>query len=442
LKITKALGLCLLMFACSSPPIAENEAPLLPQRGPTPKKPTKKVLVPPIAEVFTPPTVSLPQAQNTQELVQATAIHISKESVTVDGKKVAPTKDNLPFQGKSFYPIVWEPLAEALELKKEAIISEQGSDNFTRQVLLYAEKDTPAELIWVALYSAAAVGFDEPSLIVSDSSGKPAALALTLSSEGFLRGVRLSQDGATQPGLLGDALAPRLYMNDDLPAAITSYYPGVGRTSSGPEVIDGKADIKGSLDKDIIRRVIRRAMPGIKFCYEQALQSNPSLVGKIKISFVIAPNGAVSSAAPSKSLDNDLDACATRKIAQLSFPAPQGGGTVSVTYPFVFQSPGNEYDEAAVAPASQPNVPKGLPLFTVAKQSVSLRLPSIVFNDEAKKLASYLTQNPLTGPVLLRAEAGSTYESLIQTADICIQAKLSTISFPPPLYKNTDGGDL
>jgi hypothetical protein len=440
LNITKALGLCLLIFACSSPPIVEDEAPLLFKENPHQKKPTKNVLVPPTAEIFTPPTVSLPQAQNTQALIQATAIHISKESVTVDGETVAPTKEALTFQEKQFYPLIWEPLANALELKKETIIAEQGHDNFTRQVLLYAEKDTPADFIWVALYSAAAVGFDEPSLIVSDSSGKPAALALTLSSEGFLRGVQLSQDGAIQPGLLSDALAPRLYI-DDQPAAIMSDNSGFdGRTSSGPEVVDGKADIKGSLDKDIIRRVIRRAKPGIRFCYEQALQSNPSLIGKIKISFVIAPNGAVSSAAPSKSLDNDLDACVTRKISQLSFPAPQGGGTVSVTYPFIFQSPGNEYNEDAVAPASQPNVPKGLPLFTVTKQGVTLRLPAIVFHDEAKKLASYLSQNPPAGPVLLRAESGSTYESLIQAADICIQAKLSTISFPPPLYKNT--GDL
>jgi pSer/pThr/pTyr-binding forkhead associated (FHA) protein len=38
-----------------------------------------------------------------------------------------------------------------------------------------------------------------------------------------------------------------------------------GRTAGAPEVLEGKADVKGSLDKEIIRRVIRRAMPGIKF---------------------------------------------------------------------------------------------------------------------------------------------------------------------------------
>jgi hypothetical protein len=113
-----------------------------------------------------------------------------------------------------------------------------------------------------------------------------------------------------------------------------------GRTAGGPEVTEGKADIKGSLDKDIIRRVIRRAMPGIKFCYEQALAQNPGLGGKVKIFFVIAPNGAVSSASPTSGIQADVDSCVARKISQLSFPAPQGGGIVEVTYPFLFQSAG------------------------------------------------------------------------------------------------------
>jgi pSer/pThr/pTyr-binding forkhead associated (FHA) protein len=113
-----------------------------------------------------------------------------------------------------------------------------------------------------------------------------------------------------------------------------------GRTAGAPEVTDGKADIKGSLDKDIIRRVIRRAMPGIKFCYEQALLSNPALAGKVKIFFVIAQNGAVSSASPTSGINSEVDSCVARKISQLSFPAPQGGGIVEVTYPFIFQSAG------------------------------------------------------------------------------------------------------
>ena len=109
-----------------------------------------------------------------------------------------------------------------------------------------------------------------------------------------------------------------------------------GRSTNAPDVVEGKAEVKGSLDKDIIRRVIRRAMPGIKFCYEQALLTAPTLAGKIKVFFVIAANGAVSSASTTKGIDKEVDACVARKISQLSFPAPQGGGIVEVTYPFTF----------------------------------------------------------------------------------------------------------
>jgi tetratricopeptide (TPR) repeat protein len=122
---------------------------------------------------------------------------------------------------------------------------------------------------------------------------------------------------------------------------------GIGRGSASfnsragtPNVTMGIANIKGSLDKEIIRRVLRRAMPGIKFCYEQALQINPSLEGKVKIFFIIAPNGAVSSASPLSGIQTDVDSCVARKISQLSFPAPQGGGIVEITYPFTFEPTG------------------------------------------------------------------------------------------------------
>jgi hypothetical protein len=114
------------------------------------------------------------------------------------------------------------------------------------------------------------------------------------------------------------------------------------RTASGPDVVDGKADVKGSLDKEIIRRVIRRAINQIKFCYEQGLQTNPNLSGRVKIFFVISANGSVASASPvGAGVSSEVDQCVARKISQLSFPAPQGGGIVEVTYPFTFQAAGS-----------------------------------------------------------------------------------------------------
>jgi hypothetical protein len=115
-----------------------------------------------------------------------------------------------------------------------------------------------------------------------------------------------------------------------------------GSHTAGPVVEPtGTPDIVGSLDKDTIRRVIRRAMPGIKFCYEQALTQSPDLGGKVKIYFVVSPTGSVTASKAVDGIQSDVDSCVARKISQLAFPAPKGGGLVEVTYPFMFKSGGS-----------------------------------------------------------------------------------------------------
>jgi hypothetical protein len=107
----------------------------------------------------------------------------------------------------------------------------------------------------------------------------------------------------------------------------------------GPEdVTMGKAEPFEGLDKDAVRRVIKRAMPGIKFCYEQGLQQNNDLGGKVRVKFVVAPNGSVADSRAVEGIDAKVDSCVASKIAQLSFPMPANGSVVEITYPFMFQS--------------------------------------------------------------------------------------------------------
>jgi hypothetical protein len=107
-------------------------------------------------------------------------------------------------------------------------------------------------------------------------------------------------------------------------------------TAGAPEAMEGRVTVVGSLDKDVIRRVIKRAMPAIKYCYEQGLLQNKNLAGKVSIYFVISNNGTVASATPKAGISATVDQCVAKKISQLAFPNP--GGLVEVTYPFVFQA--------------------------------------------------------------------------------------------------------
>lgn len=117
-----------------------------------------------------------------------------------------------------------------------------------------------------------------------------------------------------------------------------------GRKASVPDPMSGgSAEIKGSLDKDIIRRVIRRNINQIKFCYDSELQKDPTLAGRVRIKFVIDQNGGVASSNPvGIGVSSVVDVCVANKIKQLAFPAPEGGGIVEVTYPFIFQSAGEQ----------------------------------------------------------------------------------------------------
>lgn len=108
----------------------------------------------------------------------------------------------------------------------------------------------------------------------------------------------------------------------------------------GPRVSPAKPAIKGSLDKDVIRRIVRAHMNEVRYCYEQGLMRDPSLAGKVSITFTVDPAGsvAVATVASSTLSDPKVDGCIAKAVKRWKFPKPTGGGVVVVTYPFVFES--------------------------------------------------------------------------------------------------------
>lgn len=115
-----------------------------------------------------------------------------------------------------------------------------------------------------------------------------------------------------------------------------------GRSARVPRIRTGKADVRGSLSKEVIRRIIRRHINEVRFCYEQELNSRPDLQGRVGVKFIISPTGAVQTAAVAKSTLGNAKAeqCIVKAVRRWNFPAPEGGGIVVVTYPFVLQQTG------------------------------------------------------------------------------------------------------
>ncbi len=120
-----------------------------------------------------------------------------------------------------------------------------------------------------------------------------------------------------------------------------------GKGKSGTRIVPGKTTVVGGLDKDVIMKVIKRHQNEIKFCYEQELQKNPALAGKVAVAWTIDPAGAVSEATVSESsISNaNVESCIVQRIRRWKFPEPAGGGVVNVTFPWVFSVAGQSGDE-------------------------------------------------------------------------------------------------
>ena len=100
-----------------------------------------------------------------------------------------------------------------------------------------------------------------------------------------------------------------------------------------------EARVEGSLDKDLIRRIVRAHIGEIRHCYNEGLQRDPKLAGKVIVEFTIAATGKVSHSevATSTVPDDAVGTCIAAAAGRWLFPKPEGGAPVQVTYPFVLE---------------------------------------------------------------------------------------------------------
>ncbi len=98
----------------------------------------------------------------------------------------------------------------------------------------------------------------------------------------------------------------------------------------------------GALDKEIIRREIRRHLNEVRYCYEQGLVHKPQLQGRLVVRFTIAPTGRVLAAAPQSSTLGmaSVENCIVQAVQRWQFPQPARGGLAMVSYPFLFSRAG------------------------------------------------------------------------------------------------------
>lgn len=123
-------------------------------------------------------------------------------------------------------------------------------------------------------------------------------------------------------------------------SAAAGYNANIGtKGEAKPTVKMKNPEVSGSLDKRIIQKVVRQHHGELRACYEREVAKVKGLSGTVTVVWLISPQGAVtkvflkSSTIKNKNVEN----CVANSIKFWRFPAPKGGGAVSVEYPFDFQ---------------------------------------------------------------------------------------------------------
>jgi TonB family protein len=115
-----------------------------------------------------------------------------------------------------------------------------------------------------------------------------------------------------------------------------------GRGKDETVFVPGRTTVVGGLSREVINRVIQKHYNEIKYCYEKELTKEPGLYGKVTVLFMIDGAGRVGEALVQQTTmaNEPVEGCIINHVRRWVFPAPQGGGTVQVTYPYVFKSSG------------------------------------------------------------------------------------------------------
>lgn len=147
-------------------------------------------------------------------------------------------------------------------------------------------------------------------------------------SGGFDSRVKTS-DADAAPGSLTGATTGKLDVSKGAEGLSTKR----GVYSAG---IPSETVVLGSIDPDIIRKILRDHLPQFRSCYQRELDQNRNAYsGIVQMDFTIAASGHVnqSSVGRGSNAPASVRRCIAGVLRGIQFPRPRGGGTVDVRQP-------------------------------------------------------------------------------------------------------------
>jgi len=109
------------------------------------------------------PTITMPDADNTQQIEISPIIAVDERVITLDGTRVADTQT----QGQSAQVDRIEPLISGLEAEKRKWETIHPSEPFAGQVIVQADRNIDFRVVKKVMFSAAAAGYGNVSFAVN-----------------------------------------------------------------------------------------------------------------------------------------------------------------------------------------------------------------------------------------------------------------------------------
>jgi len=111
---------------------------------------------------------------------------------------------------------------------------------------------------------------------------------------------------------------------------------GIDTTYAAPKTV-----VMGSMDPELLRKILAEYLPQFRHCYQQELQKQEDVEGVLDMNFRIGKDGKVSKinikAKDSRFSGGGVD-CMASVLRLIDFPKPKGGGIVDVRQPLNFFS--------------------------------------------------------------------------------------------------------
>ncbi len=108
-----------------------------------------------------------------------------------------------------------------------------------------------------------------------------------------------------------------------------------------PEAEPREQASEGSVDKEDIRRAVQTVVPLIAQCFQDVAERYPG-PQQVTLKFTIEGQGLTGHFRDGEVVDTTIQdpfaqACFLDSLLDVRFPAPRGGGRVTITYPFRFE---------------------------------------------------------------------------------------------------------